>query len=48
VNRSDTPGLSGLLPSGEPCAYARLYGSEDWHEHDHAECQDATAEADAA
>jgi hypothetical protein len=34
-------GDSRRLPNGEPCAYAHRYGLEDWHEHDHTECQEA-------
>jgi hypothetical protein len=36
---------AGRLPSGEGCAYARRYGMEDWHEHDHGMCQDAELDA---
>ncbi|TCC11270.1 hypothetical protein [Kribbella soli] len=28
----------GFLPSGEPCAYADVFGSIEWNEHDHDEC----------
>jgi NTP pyrophosphatase (non-canonical NTP hydrolase) len=36
------------LPSGEPCAYAHIAGTDGWHEHDHLLCQDAVIEAIAA
>jgi NTP pyrophosphatase (non-canonical NTP hydrolase) len=36
------------LPSGEPCAYAHIVGTDGWHEHDHLMCQDAVLDATAA
>jgi hypothetical protein len=40
VYRGAARSLAGVLPNGEGCALARRYGTDDWHEHDHAECQD--------
>ncbi|MEV0286475.1 hypothetical protein AB0H36_20380 [Kribbella sp. NPDC050820] len=36
--RQDLAVALGLLPSGEPCAYADVFGSIEWNEHDHDEC----------
>ena len=36
--RRDLARELGVLPSGEPCAYADVFGSWDWNEHDHDRC----------
>ncbi|MGZ0150377.1 hypothetical protein ACXJJ3_25190 [Kribbella sp. WER1] len=36
--RQDLAQALGLLPNGDPCAYADVFGSIEWNEHDHDEC----------
>ncbi|MGH3487469.1 MAG: hypothetical protein ACRDP8_06075 [Actinopolymorphaceae bacterium] len=44
-----TPTSDSTPEGADPdrCAYARYYGSPDWHEHDHEDCREAVAEWNA-
>jgi hypothetical protein len=44
IERAPTP---DPVPEGadpERCAYAKYYGTPEWHEHDHDDCREAVAE----
>jgi hypothetical protein len=39
--RQDLAEELGLLPNGEPCGFVDVFGSIEWHEHDHEQCLEA-------